>query len=209
MTPQLQLPRPLLLPAVTTSHTCRYVTGGDRGVRGSFAWCATLCGCHAIRTYVRRQPTPYRQIACGLTRTSPAYQTAHAGGRPGARPTAQPRARAHTRPQNPFQGSTDWAHVRNRYAYQRPRATSWYAFWSEGLRREQARAVHARSQMLLLLGTLAAIWAVDSVSTSLWQANNHGVRTMASHCAESAVLPQSQVGSADPRSEHRGCSAER
>lgn len=132
--------------------------------------------------------------ACGLCTTigvaseAAASDTpACAGPRLGARPAArqQPRHRAYTRPQNPFQGSTDWAHVRNRYAYQRPRAETWQDFWSQGLRREQARSAHTRSQMLLLLGTFAAIWAVDSVSTSLWQANNHGVRScaMLARCA--------------------------
>jgi hypothetical protein len=76
-------------------------------------------------------------------------------------------------------GSTDWAHVRHRYAYQRPGQQNWYTVWTEGLRREQARAAQTRGQVLLMLAAFAGLLVVDQVSTGMWAAQNRGVRVTA------------------------------
>ena len=74
--------------------------------------------------------------------------------------------------------STDWANVRNRYAYQPPPASghTWHTYVNNVLKREAAASAHLRTQLLIVAAAFGALLMVDFVGSNLWAANNHGVR---------------------------------
>ena len=106
---------------------------------------------------------------------SEAYE-ALSKNQPGGHNSGFPHRHTSRYAQHAHAGSTDWAHVRNRYAYQRPSTTgNWYTYWTEGLKREQARAAQTRGQVLLMLVAFGGILVVDQISTSMWTSRNKGV----------------------------------
>eukprot|EP00892_Ulva_mutabilis_P002366 jgi/Ulvmu1/1212/UM109_0010.1 len=69
-------------------------------------------------------------------------------------------------------GQTDWAHVRNRYAYRRNTGYG-FASWFNGSRAYTTpRAV--RQQASLVLAAIAAMMTLDAVTNAAWDTSNDG-----------------------------------